>query len=373
MKTYLFVILMIIVGLLPVTAGPKEPNNSEAVRSVMKRVADWQIENLRIDYDRYHEADNRLVAWTYGALYVGMLKWAEIADDEQYYDFLKSIGEELNWDLGRAKYHADEQIVGQLHLELYRKYKDPRMLDKTRERTEWIRDNPSQQPINLNNYKYTQRWTWCDALFMAPPVWAKLSNITGDPSFNEFMFKEFQATVDHLYDEEEKLFFRDEHFIEKRAHGRKVFWSRGNGWVFGGLALIIPELPEGDQKKYFIKLFQEMAPAVAKLQTEQGHWAMSLLAADVYPTPETSGSAFFTYGLAWGINQGYLDRETYEPVIVKGWNSLVSHVTEDGMLGYVQPVGASPGQAWPDRTEVYGTGAFLAAGSEVYKLFLNPK
>ena len=111
-----------------------------------------------------------------------------------------------------------------------------------------------------------------------------------------------------------------------------------------------------------------MAPAVARLQTPQGHWAMSLLAADVYPTPETSGTSFFTYGLAWGINNRLLDPDQYEPVVMKGWDAVVSHISEDGMLGYVQPIGSGPGDAWPDKTEVYGTGAFLAAGSEVWKL-----
>ena len=183
------------------------------------------------------------------------------------------------------------------------------------------------------------------------------------------MFEEYKATTDHLFDPEESLFYRDYRYFERREeNGRKMFWSRGNGWVFGGLALIIDELPPGEQEDYFVDLFKKMAPAVAALQTSQGHWAMSLLAADLYPTPETSGTAFFTYGLAWGINNGLLDSAQYEPVVMKGWDALVSHITKDGMLGYVQPVGADPGEAWPDKTEVYGTGAFLAAGSEVWRL-----
>ena len=96
---------------------------------------------------------------------------------------------------------------------------------------------------------------------------------------------------------------------------------------------------------------------------------LSLLGQDYYPTPETSGSSFFIYGLAWGINKGILDSKTYEAAVKKGWNAMVSHVTKEGMLGYVQPIGAAPGKAWPDKTEVYGTGAFLSAGSEVYKLY----
>lgn len=344
---------------------------SEVVKRVMMQVADWQIEHLQDDYGRRHKADNRLVAWPYGALYVGMLKWAELADNDRYYDFLKSIGEENKWDLGADRFNADEQVVGQLYLGLYEKYGDPEMLEKVKERTEWIRDNPSWQPMRLNDYKYTQRWTWSDALFMAPPIWTKLSSITGDPSFRDWMFEEYKATVAHLYDPEEKLFFRDESFFNRRDHGQKVFWSRGNGWVFASLPLIIDALPEGVQREYFENLFLEMAPVLAALQTKQGAWSMHLLLADKYGGPETSGTAFFVYGLAWGINQGLLDRETYEPVVMKAWDFLVSCINEDGMLGYVQPIGAAPGQAWPDRTEVYGVGAFLAAGSEVYMLLQN--
>ena len=96
---------------------------------------------------------------------------------------------------------------------------------------------------------------------------------------------------------------------------------------------------------------------------------MSLLGQEHYPTPETSGSSFFTFGLAWGINQGILDAETYEPVVRKAWNAMCNCITENGMLGYVQPIGAAPGKAWPDKSEVYGTGAFLSAGSEVFKLY----
>lgn len=355
-------------GIVSLGTAAEPARTPDEVLAVMKKTADWQIEHLRDDYDREHRWDDGYSSWTYAALYIGMAKWAAMADDPSYYEFLKSMGNELNWDLGRSQYHADHQAVGQLYLELYRVYGDPEMLAKTQTRTEWIRDNPSEQTILFSTNRRKQRWSWCDALFMAPPVWAKLSAITGDPSYRDFMFAEYQATTDHLYDPEESLYFRDDSYIEKRENGKKIFWSRGNGWVFAGLPLIIDELPDGEQKDYFVDLFLEMASALAKLQTPQGHWAMSLLSADLYPTPETSGTGFYTYGLAWGINNGLLDRTEYEPVVMKGWDALVSHVTDDGMLGYVQPVGAGPGDAWPDRTEVYGTGAFLAAGSEVWGL-----
>ena len=360
-------LLCLVFSCFSLMAQAVQPKKKE-VMAIMEKVADWQITHLRDDIGRENKTDNRLNAWTYGALYIGMEKWAAMAPSDSYYQFLLGIAEENHWDLGIDKYHADEQTIGQLYLQLYRKYQKPEMLTKTLARTRWIKEHPSQQPMRLNHYKFTERWTWCDALFMAPPVWAKLANITGDASYRNWMFAEYVATANHLYDPEEHLFYRDEHFIEARDQGRKIFWARGNGWVFGGLTLILAEMPEGPQKAYFTQLYKDMAQSLIKLQSPQGHWPMSLKAGDLYPTPETSGTAFFTYGLAWGVNQGLLDKKTYGKAIERGWASLVSHVTPEGMLGYVQPVGAAPGQAWPDKSEVYGVGAFLAAGSEVYKL-----
>lgn len=360
-----FMTLLLMVMSMP---GYAKLPEQEDIAAAMQQVADWQIAHFHDDMERENHWENRFNAWTYGALYIGMEEWAQIAPSDKYYQFLLEVAANNNWDLGPGKYHADDQAVGQLYLALYRRFQQPPMLAKVLARTEWIMNNPSQQPMRLNHYKYTERWTWCDALFMAPPVWATLASITGNDNFRNTMFAEYVATVNHLYDKQEKLFYRDEHFINQRDQGHKIFWARGNGWVFGGLTLILQELPDGPQKAYFSKLYRDMAASLITLQTEQGHWAMSLMAAELYPTPETSGTAFFTYGLAWGVNNGYLDKATYLPAIERGWQSLLSHITDDGMLGYVQPVGAGPGDAWPDKTEVYGVGAFLAAGSEIYKL-----
>ncbi|TRX57652.1 glycoside hydrolase family 88 protein [Fulvivirga sp. M361] len=341
----------------------------EKILGEMKRVADWQTTHFRDTYSG-REEPHHIRDWTNGALYVGMVKWAALAPDDQYYKWLYQIGEEGKWDLHWRKYMADDHAVGQMYLELYRKYQEPKMIQKTRERYDWIMKNPSKQPIEMGQYEHLERWTWCDALFMGPPVWAKLSSITGKKKYSKWMLDEYKATVDHLFDPQENLFFRDNTFIEKRESGHKIFWSRGNGWVFGGLTLLMDEY-EKDSKEYayFKDIYLKMAKKLKQIQTPQGHWAMSLLGQDLYPTPETSGTSFFTFGLAWGINNGLLKRDEYEPVVKKAWNTLLSHITEEGMLGYVQPIGAAPGKAWPDKTEVYGSGAFLAAGSEVYKLY----
>lgn len=207
-------------------------------------------------------------------------------------------------------------------------------------------------------------------LFMSPPVWAQMYHLTGEKKYLDFMMAEYKATTNFLFDKKENLYYRDASYMNKLDNGTKIFWARGNGWVFAGLANIMDELkPDSKEYKYFLRIYKKMAKKLIEIQTPEGHWAMSLLGQKYYPTPETSGSSFNIYGLAWGINKGILSKQIYEPSVKKGWHAMVSHITQDGMLGYVQPIGAAPGNAWPDKTEVYGTGAFLSAGSEVYKLY----
>ncbi|WP_297085850.1 glycoside hydrolase family 88 protein [uncultured Draconibacterium sp.] len=338
------------------------------VKTVMKKVADWQIEHFNECYSGRQKPHHPL-DWTNGALYVGMVKWAKMANDEKYWEWLKNIGEENEWLLYKRQYHADDHTVGQMYIELYRKYRDKKMIEPTQKQFDFIMYHPSQSVLNWKTPFHQDRWNWCDALFMSPPVWAKLYKVTSEKKYLDFMFEEYKATTDFLFDKKEHLYYRDERYITERDNGTKVFWSRGNGWVFAGLVNILNELnPESKEYKYFLKIYKKMAKKLLEIQTPEGHWAMSLLGQKFYPTPETSGSSFFVFGLAWGINQGILDKATYEPAAKKGWNAMVSHVTDDGMLGYVQPIGAAPGKAWPDKTEVYGTGAFLSAGSEIYKL-----
>lgn len=339
------------------------------VRAVMKKVADWQIDHYRDAYSGYTEPHHPL-DWTNAALYIGMEKWAAMAKDDTYYEWLVQIGEVNAWKLHDRIYVADDHAVGQVYVELYRKYQKEQMIEPTKERFNYIMLHPAKTSLQWNAPYHLDRWNWCDALFMSPPVWAKLYKITGERKYLDFMMTEFKATTDFLFDKKEGLYYRDEQYIGKLDHGTKIFWSRGNGWVFAGLVNIMNELdPKSEEYKYFLGIYKKMAEKLLTIQTPQGHWSMSLLGQAFYPTPETSGTSFFIYGLAWGINNGILDQASHAPVVKKGWNALVEHVTKEGMLGYVQPIGAEPGKAWIDKTEVYGTGAFLSAGSEVYKMY----
>lgn len=184
------------------------------------------------------------------------------------------------------------------------------------------------------------------------------------------MYIEFKATTDYLYDKEEDLYYRDSnYFTKKEANGAKVFWGRGNGWVFAGLPIIIRELPSKyEHRDYFVNIYKEMAAKLLSLQSPDGFWHASLLDPGSYPNPEMSATAFFVYGMAWGVNNGVLERAKYLPAIIKGWKSMVSSVWPDGKVGFIQPIGADPKSVTRDMTEVYGVGGFLMAGAEITRL-----
>lgn len=84
--------------------------------------------------------------------------------------------------------------------------------------------------------------------------------------------------------------------------------------------------------------------------------------------PETSGTGFFCYALAWGINEGLLDRSRYALVVERAWTALADAVRADGRLQWVQPVGEAPATVDKSDTAPYGAGAVLLAGSEILEL-----
>lgn len=387
----------------------------QQVKAIAKKVADWQIETFEDQFDYRAIASSREkviteyranpdapkftndrwawverfsykwhdLEWHNGALYAGMNQWRKISGDPEAEAFLMKIGTRNEWNLYTRPYHADDHTVGQFYLSLYEDKKDPAMIKPTRERFDWILANRKTGSLEWLTRKMRdagehtdshERWGWCDALFMAPPVWARLAKVTGEQKYLDFMDEEYRATYELLWDREDELFWRDSSYFQRReTNGRKLYWARGNGWVFGGLALMIPDLPpDWEGRPFYINLYKQMANSLKSCQREDGTWNMGLLGGDEgYPNIETSGTSFFTFGLAWGINNGLLDRATYEPVVLKAWNALTLCVTPEGMLVWVQPVGAAPGESFGDKSEVYGVGAFLAAGAEVCRMLDN--
>jgi unsaturated rhamnogalacturonyl hydrolase len=346
----------------PASPPPLQP---EAIRTAMKRVADWQLVNPSASSNRYTED-----CWTWAALYTGMMAWGRLADDSKYHTAMMAMGKRFEWKPAKRIYHADDHCVSQTYLELYLQHREAAMLAPTKERFDYILAHPSTNSLQFNIKGALDRWSWCDSLFMSPPALTRLFTATGDKRYLDYMTREWWITTDYLYDRDERLYFRDSNYFDRReANGKKVFWSRGNGWVLAGTARVLEHLPKDHaDRARFEKLFREMADKILRCQQPDGLWRASLLDPDSYPLKETSGSGFFIYGFAWGVNHGLLERAKFEPAIRRGWAALVNCVDANGKLTHVQPVGADPKSFAPDSSDVFGVGAFLLAGSEVYQL-----
>ncbi len=340
-------------------AGDLSPAlNSAAIRAAMAKVADWQ---LRVAEPKFNSQ------WTFAALYDGLLAASATTGDPRYRDAVLRYANQQQWKLLDARFpHADDMALGQSYLNLY--LAEPpavRQLAQIAD-TRAILDRLVARPDDPNN----DLWWWCDALFMAPPVLARMSVVTGDPKYLQFMEREWAITTRRLYDPQQHLYSRDARYLtRKEANGRSLFWSRGNGWVMGALVKVLETMPANDPKRaQFEQQLRDMAAAVAALQGPDGLWRSGLLDADSYPLPEISGSAFFTYAMAYGINQHILDRRQYLPVVERAWQGMLSHVYANGRLGAIQPIDGQPGKFKPSASYVYGVGGFLLAGSEVDRL-----
>lgn len=382
----------------------------QSVYDAMEHVSDWQwsqfnektnlFEGLEESaYMSSDQADSHPQGWVYAAFHVGMAKWAKVADqngDDKYFKKLLAVAKRGNYLFAPRLYNADDYAIGQLYLDLYEKYKDPAMIAPLKTIFNIILNSPSTTDLYFKKivadpnaepgYDETafdefegrkfaivpckSRWCWADALFMGPPVWMHLANITGEKKYLEFANKEFWETANLLWDKDDHLFFRDTRFYDKREkNGEKIIWARGVGWVVSGLARILEQLPpEHPKRPEYEDIFKKVMARLASAQQSDGFWRPSVLAPDSQPYKESSGTTLILHAYASGINQGLLDKNQYRDLVEKAWTALNGVVNKEGRLGWVQPIGASPDTVTADDTQIYGVGGFLLAGTEIYKM-----
>ena len=220
--------------------------------------------------------------------------------------------------------------------------------------------------------KANDYWWWADALYMVMPVMTKMYKLTGDERYLDKLYENLLYTDSIMLDQETGLYFRDGKYVypkHKTESGKKDFWARGDGWVLAGLAKVLQDMPQQyKHRQFFVDKYVRLAKAVAALQQKEGYWTRSMMDPQQAPGPETSGTAFFTYGILWGVNHGYLAKKEFKPVIKKAWKYLTETALQaDGKLGYVQPIGekAIPGQVVDANSQAnFGVGAFLLAACE---------
>jgi unsaturated rhamnogalacturonyl hydrolase len=329
----------------------------------------WPDVGKRIVTDRSRASN----IWTRAVYYEGLMALYKLDPRPDYYDFAVRWGEFHNWDLRDGDTYtrnADNQCAGQTYIDLY-------LIDPKPERIEKIKES-------IDSMMRTTRiddWDWIDALQMAMPVFARLGAIYQDNAYYERMYEMYMYTklrhgTNGLYNKKDGLWWRDKDFDPPYAepNGEDCYWSRGNGWIIAALVRVLDIMPDNaPHRKEYVQTYKKMVKALIPVQREDGFWNVSLHDPDNFGGKETTGTALFTYGIAWGINNGLLCEKKYKPVVIKAWNAMVNQALHpDGMLGYVQSTGKEPGVGQPvtyDKIpdfEDFGLGCFLLAGSEVF-------
>ncbi|MBO9713863.1 glycoside hydrolase family 88 protein [Sphingomonas sp.] len=342
------------------------------------KLANWQLDHMdgAEHVSRVTTETKNPRAWEQAVFWIGVTALADAGNSPELRKAVLDMGRANQWLPARRPFHADDLVITQSYLWAAGHGAGPAAIGPTRKAFDYILAHRPrvtlafyQPPSGYDDTECLKRWCWCDALFMAPPAMVELSRQTGDRRYRDYAMREYWATTDFLFDPAEHLFYRDSRFFERRdAQNRKQFWSRGNGWVFAGMARIIPLLEKGSADRVRMEaLFREMAARLKELQKPDGYWSPSLLAPEDSP-PESSGTGFYTYGIAWGIRAGLLDRKSYEPVARRGWAALTRAIQPDGRLGWVQQVSDRPEKVEPNDTQFYGVGAFLLAATQIAAL-----
>ena len=370
LKNYLIMRRVIfVVCLLASMAVEARQWTADEVKSVIKKVNTyWQTNN---------PAEVRSF-WDNAAYHTGNMEVYKLLGDQQMLDYSIRWAEHNQWkgateaDPAKWKYKTygegqdyvlfgDWQICFQTYIDLYNLQPDEKKVARAKEVMGYEADSKA------NDY-----WWWADALYMVMPVMTKMYRLTGDTKYLRKLYENILYSDSIMLDRETGLYYRDGRYVYPKhttEAGKKDFWARGDGWVLAGLAKVLQDMPaDYVRHPFFVEKFQNLARGVAKCQQPQGHWTRSMLDPRQAPGYETSGTAFFCYGMLWGVNNGYLPKKEFAPVIAKAWNYLTTiALQKDGKVGYVQPIGdrAIPGQVInADSQQNFGVGAFLLAACE---------
>lgn len=339
--------------------------------------------------------------WTRAVYYEGLMALQENDPQQCYIDYALRWADFHQWTPrnGINTCDADDQCCAQTYYELLPYINMDKAAGK--EKLKNVIANLEHQMQTPNTKKQTSTpkaktavnslygwWTWIDAIQMAMPLYVQIYQLTGDKRFLDHGMKMYRWSRNEcgrgdgnpkkgLFNTDDGLWWRDADYVPpyKEPDGKDCYWSRGNGWVYAALVRCMNLLPEKSKEyKELKKDFLLMSEGLRKCQREDGFWNPSLVSTN-YEMKETSGTALFLYGMAWGIQKGYLKADVYRPVCDRAWTAMVRDaVHHDGFLGWMQGTGKDPSAGQPlsyDKVpdfEDYGTGCFLLGATEYYKL-----
>ncbi|WP_281518702.1 glycoside hydrolase family 88 protein, partial [Thomasclavelia cocleata] len=350
--------------------------SGESLVNLAKKVNDYWIKtggntgNDATNYNHGHSVNSEF--WAPSVFYTGNMEAYYLTGDENYTDYASRWGSNniyngTAWntkaDTGRiGKYFPDNHTSFQTYLDMYSITANGSFDANDEKIKNVVPIMNEMEQMSISDLKSKKGyWDRIDFFYMELPNWTKMYLLTGEEKWLDKLRALYNDRKAELYDEETGLFYRDKNYIfdanatynpngdgsnqKISPNGKKILWSRGNGWAMGALAKVLQDLPDDrvDDRKEYEAVFKKMAATLIQVQGEDGFWRMNLDDYDHDIRPETSGTLFFAYGLTWGINNGLLDKETYYPAVKKAFLGLNANaIRPDGLVGRSELISAYP-------------------------------
>ncbi|MFA5293019.1 MAG: glycoside hydrolase family 88 protein [Phycisphaerae bacterium] len=252
--------------------------------------------------------------------------------------------------------HVDWNVFGILPFELYLQTKDKQYLKVAMELAEDEWAEPNENGMTA----YTRLWV--DDMFMVGALQVQAYKASGKEIFLERGLTQLLGYA--------KILQQDNGLFQHTAEV-PIFWGRGNGWAAAVMALTLENMPKEHPKRQdLMDVYKKMMAGLKKYQAASGLWHQIII--DPASYEETSSTGMFTYAIATGIKNGWLDT-SYRTTAVKGWNGLAKKVKDGQLADICVGTGAKNNYNHylnrPTKTgDLHGQAAFLWAGTAMLEM-----
>jgi rhamnogalacturonyl hydrolase YesR len=389
---------------------PYEPARIEDIRATLERIHAYLLQASPVqvlngdtgepaDLDKLPEhvalarTDFQILTYEWGVTYAGMLLAAQVTGDPRYREYTQERVSAIAMLAAQAKKSPLPQVAHGLGL---RSIVAPRSLDESGAMCAALikadlagLGNQKLRPWIDNYVRYVSAGQlrladgtlarnrplpnslWLDDLYMSVPCLAQAGKLTGERRFYDDAAKQILQFADRMFVKDRRLYMHG--WVQGMEHHPAFHWARANGWAIMATAELLDVLPaDHADRARILALFREHAAGLIANQGHAGLWHQLLDRRESYE--ETSASAMFVFGIARGINRGWLDPLAFGPPASLGWNAVASKVNAKGQ---VEGTCVGTGMGWDPMFYMYrpvhvlaahGYGPLFLAGAEMIAL-----
>ncbi|MFW9943322.1 MAG: glycoside hydrolase family 105 protein [Candidatus Thorarchaeota archaeon] len=342
--------------------------------------------------DKEFKIESPYVEWKYwnGVLNIAMLELSKITAEEKYkqysiknyqfvfenLDFFKALYKSGIENTGMEKFFEMRMLddcgaMGAGLIEVYWINKEKRYREYIDKVANYImKEEHRLEDGTLARLGPYEKTVWLDDLYMSIPFIARYGKLTGDIKYFQFATKQVIQFTKYLYDEYMGLYFHC--YYDNIKENGVAHWGRANGWSIMAQANLLDVIPKDyPERDTLLDIYRQQIIGLSRYQSESGLWHQILDKTDSYL--ETSCSAMFTYAIAKGVNEGWLE-EDFKTVALKGWEGIKTKIQLDGQVKdicvgtWIQNDLVFYYKRPTELNDIHGLGAVILAGVEILKL-----